>query len=598
MQSLSSSLGWWKRQSILVKLISGLFVLILTCCLCSIPVALIAPDKTPTSEPVAQDDEPAPTSLPDDPASTSTPVPTPIPTDPPPAAELSFADIVQNPNEKSWSSTQYSTYFDTIKGQRITGWSGTILEVKEWGGEPYLSLDIEPSEPKIDVYAYINKADVLKVGLGQNVTIAGTIDSNWSEGNNFYALQLKDVTLLELGEIPPTPTVVLASIPTNTPLADTSTSASGPAQADGSPSPLGITQESLRGVYEDFGFTFKDATQVNGQPRIMGEAATASVELIGPPENLVQAGVMFAATEDQDQNTANLVYMIALLNGAVYEWDGAIDWLTTSFPRAIEQGSVSTTQQNKYIELSAFKDLGLIILTIKGIPQASAPAPDPGTPVVVSSNNINLRAGPGTDYDQVGTIQADQSLPLIGRNLDSSWWQVSTPTGPAWVNAGVVTALNVPVDLPVVTASGPSNTASSTAYTSGGLGLSQTDWEQSYPATGEDLPGFTRHGDYIVSFQQDNVSYIERQWDSANAITETDLKTEFTTLIPADSQLIQTYSPEGRPETIVNLYFSESLKDRFSPDLWIGGQPGNFTVQYNAYDYGIGRMIITLGNNP
>lgn len=72
------------------------------------------------------------------------------------------------------------------------------------------------------------------------------------------------------------------------------------------------------------------------------------------------------------------------------------------------------------------------------------------TPSVTTSDNVNLRSGPGTNYDKTGTLQAGQSLNIIGRTADSSWWQVSTATGPAWVNAGVVTAINVTDDIPIV----------------------------------------------------------------------------------------------------------------------------------------------------
>jgi hypothetical protein len=165
-------------------------------------------DNASVSDKSQPTDTPAP--LPTD---TSTPknIPTATHT---PIPELSFADIIQSPNEKGWTSTQYSTYFDTIKGRYVSGWSGTILEIKEYLGDIYLSLDMKPGEPKIDVYAYISKDDILKVGLGQNITFAGTIDSKWPENNDFYALQIKGVKLLELGKIPaptlvpPTPTPV------------------------------------------------------------------------------------------------------------------------------------------------------------------------------------------------------------------------------------------------------------------------------------------------------------------------------------------------------------------------------------------------------
>ncbi|MCL4295722.1 MAG: hypothetical protein KJ077_08345 [Anaerolineae bacterium] len=225
MQILNRVFNWWKGQSVTVKLLSGIFGLVMACCLCSIPVALVAPDKTPTPVPAAQDST-APTAVPppastiaptDTPAPTAAPAPTdtPVPTDTP-LADLSFADIIQNPDEKGWNATQYSTYLDTIKGRQVRGWTGVVLEIDEYTGKPYLSLDVEPGEPKIDIYAYISKDDVLKIGLGQAVTIAGTINDTWPEDNGFYALQIENVTLESLGEIPPTPT----SAPTGTPTPD------------------------------------------------------------------------------------------------------------------------------------------------------------------------------------------------------------------------------------------------------------------------------------------------------------------------------------------------------------------------------------------
>jgi hypothetical protein len=219
-------LAWWKNLSLFLKLIFFVSALVVVCCVCSVPLAIIAPDRPPTPRPAAQteeevtqqsEDTPIPTEAP---VSTDTPVPTdtPIPTDTP-APELSFADIVQHPDERGWNSTQYSTYFDTLKGQRVS-WSGTILEIDKFAGENYISLGIEPGEPEIDTYVYISEQDVLKVGLGQNVTFVGIIDGSWPESNGFYSVQIKKGTLIEIGEIPtptpapPTPTPGPTSTPT------------------------------------------------------------------------------------------------------------------------------------------------------------------------------------------------------------------------------------------------------------------------------------------------------------------------------------------------------------------------------------------------
>jgi len=194
----------FRKQGIVGKIVLAGVTLFVLCCLCSIPIAILSP-ATPTSTPVP----------------TSTTIPTSTPT---PIPEFSFNEIIQSPNEKGWTDTQYSTYFETIKGKKVNGWSGTILEIDEWGGEPYLSLDIEPNEPEIDAYVYISKDDILKVGLGQNITFAGTIDSNWVEPNNYYALQIKDVTLLTMGEIPTStpepPTAIPSATETTQPTQD------------------------------------------------------------------------------------------------------------------------------------------------------------------------------------------------------------------------------------------------------------------------------------------------------------------------------------------------------------------------------------------
>ena len=211
MQTIQQFPSWFSKQKLSGKVAIGCAGIFMLCCLCSVPYAILNP-STPTSTPVP----------------TSTPIPTSTPT---PIPEFSFNEIIQSPNEKGWTDTQYSTYFETIKGKQVNGWSGTILEIKEWGGEPYLSLDIKPGEPENDAYVYISKDDVLKVGLGQNITFAGVIDSNWAELNSYYALQIKDVTLLKMGEIPtPTP-----EPPTAIP------------SATGTPQP---TQDSIQDSYE------------------------------------------------------------------------------------------------------------------------------------------------------------------------------------------------------------------------------------------------------------------------------------------------------------------------------------------------------------
>jgi hypothetical protein len=137
-------------------------------------------------------------------------------------------------------------------------------------------------------------------------------------------------------------------------------------------------------------------------------------------------------------------------------------------------------------------------------------------------------------------------------------------------------------------------------FISGGLGLSQQEWEQRYgPGSPSETPGYLWYqGTYLVAFQEGNVSYIEQRWSPENAVTIDDARAQSAGLIPTDSQYSQTYSPEGRPDLVADLYFSQSLISRYSGNVWVGGQPGNFVVTYTMFDFGITRMVITVGNNP
>lgn len=142
--------------------------------------------------------------------------------------------------------------------------------------------------------------------------------------------------------------------------------------------------------------------------------------------------------------------------------------------------------------------------------------------------------------------------------------------------------------------------AAAPAFVSGGLGVSQPEWEQRYgPGSQSETPGYLWYqGTYLVAFQDGNVAYIERRWPPESAASFDDARLQGGELIPADRQYVQTYNPDGRPDWVADLYLSPSLSSRFGGSLWAGGQPGNFTVAYNVFDFGVTRMVIKLGNSP
>jgi hypothetical protein len=68
--------------------------------------------------------------------------------------------------------------------------------------------------------------------------------------------------------------------------------------------------------------------------------------------------------------------------------------------------------------------------------------------------NINVRTGPGTNYDRVGALAAGSTVAIIGRDASSGWWQIPFADGPGgkgWIAAGYGTATNTD-SVPVVDA--------------------------------------------------------------------------------------------------------------------------------------------------
>ncbi len=110
--------------------------------------------------------------------------------------------------------------------------------------------------------------------------------------------------------------------------------------------------------------------------------------------------------------------------------------------------------------------IGLIGLSLAGWSADSAEAPvylqttpqlatvtgTPTGPTVIAVEQVNVRAGPGTDYDRIGVLLAGQRVPAIGRSPGGDWIQISYPGvagSVGWVYAFNVTLEAAPGLLPI-----------------------------------------------------------------------------------------------------------------------------------------------------
>jgi hypothetical protein len=99
---------------------------------------------------------------------------------------------------------------------------------------------------------------------------------------------------------------------------------------------------------------------------------------------------------------------------------------------------------------------------VPGATRSSGPAPaPPGQPSATANTDLNVRAGPGTDYPIIGLLRGGQSAEITGLSPGGAWWQIrllGEGGGRGWVSGGYVTTQNTG-DVPLVRPPAPPPTA-------------------------------------------------------------------------------------------------------------------------------------------
>ncbi|MBK8048512.1 MAG: hypothetical protein IPK16_16180, partial [Anaerolineales bacterium] len=121
---------------------------------------------------------------------------------------------------------------------------------------------------------------------------------------------------------------------------------------------------------------------------------------------------------------------------------------------------------------------------------------------------------------------------------------------------------------------------------SGGLGLTRAEWEAKRGSPAEDDGGaLVRYGapetgSYDVSFTEDRVMYV--RFDNEQGQDAEFLEAMGASLLPADAQFVNSYSPALTPDMVVRVYKSQSLIEQLGIGCycWFGGEPGTAIVMY------------------
>jgi len=94
------------------------------------------------------------------------------------------------------------------------------------------------------------------------------------------------------------------------------------------------------------------------------------------------------------------------------------------------------------------------------VPPTNTPGPPTDTPVPtvtlegnwvqVTAQRLNVRSGPGLNYDRVGQIEAGEQYEIMGTSADYTWVVIDTDTGIGWVSVQYVDVIGNLATVPII----------------------------------------------------------------------------------------------------------------------------------------------------
>ncbi len=119
------------------------------------------------------------------------------------------------------------------------------------------------------------------------------------------------------------------------------------------------------------------------------------------------------------------------------------------------------------VDITVRSNQAQVTATLAPIPNGPDINPNDPTCRALVNIGLNLRAGPGTNYQRITVLGAGTLVPVVGRVGSNQWWQVRSGTNVGWVAAEFTTLYGalcssipivVPPPSPTTTPSTPTNT--------------------------------------------------------------------------------------------------------------------------------------------
>jgi uncharacterized protein YraI len=132
--------------------------------------------------------------------------------------------------------------------------------------------------------------------------------------------------------------------------------------------------------------------------------------------------------------------------------DSADDWYQIAYSNGPDGKAWVTAQ---YINVPRGKDTIPIVGQVQGVGTALSGTAGPTASGTIIEQ-VNVRKGPGTSFDAVGTVNANESVTLIGKDAGGTWLEIQypgAPDGKGWIAAAYVEATGLDA-LPIIGDSG------------------------------------------------------------------------------------------------------------------------------------------------
>lgn len=210
-------------------------------------------------------------------------------------------------------------------------------------------------------------------------------------------------------------------------------------------------------------------------------------------------------------------------------------------------------------------------------------APDAGgRPFATAGDNLNVRAGPGTQFNRVGVLKAGTTLEVVGRNQDNTWLQIAYPdaSSRSWISAqyasivgnlGSIGVVGGPVAPPPPPPAKPSATTTATINIRSGPSTQFNAIGRAANGTSFDIAGRNADSTWLQVLYPDAKG---RGWISAEyAQVSGDLKTVGIVEAPKPPAPPQPVPPVEERQTVGGFTLSGDFLTFYKSNSAISGAP-------------------------